>query len=154
MIVQAGYGLLSGVLSLLLAPLYQPAALLNQLGLLVDRSGLAAIEALMRQSLLLARVQLAGSGLLLVGALGLLARRKWAWFLVTLLHLAAAVMAIAWGQPMLEQVLIVFDPAAATRMSILLTIALALAPASVILFLLLRPVVRQFEPASRPPTET
>ncbi|MEO0086181.1 MAG: hypothetical protein ABIK37_06065 [candidate division WOR-3 bacterium] len=153
LIVQAGYGLLSGILSLVLAPLYQPRSLLNQLGPFVDRSGLAVIESISRQSLVLARVQLAASGLLLAGAIGLLARRKWAWFLVTLLHVAAAVMAIVWGQPMLEQLLVVFDPAGATALSVLLSIALALAPASVVVFLLLQPVLRQFEPASRPQTQ-
>lgn len=151
LIVQAGYGIISGGLSIVLAPLYQPASLISQLGPLLDRAGTAVIADVMRQSLVAARIQLAASGLLLAGAIGLLGRKKWAWFVVTMLHLATAVVAVVWGQPLLERVLSVFDPAGATALSILLACCLAFAPAGVVVLLLLRPVVSQFErPAAGP----
>lgn len=137
--------LLSGILAMSLAPLADPNALLGQLGPLIDRSAAALLDTLLRQAGFLSRVQTGASILLLVGSLGLLLRKKWGWYLVVVVHLAAVVAVFIWVAPMCEKLYLALDPTQARVAPLLLSSLGALAPAIVVAFLMTKPIIRQFE---------
>ena len=83
--------------------------------------------------------------LLLAGSIGLLKRWKWGWFTVIGVHLAAIVVSFVWGLPMLQALLAVFAPADADLAALVIIFLFALIPASVIGFLMVNGVVRQFD---------
>jgi len=128
-----------------LAPLADPGAMLNQLGPYVDRSSVAVFETLMRQTAFLNRIQTVGSLVLLAGSIGLLLRKKWGWYTVVAVHVAAVAAVFIWVMPMFENLYRALDPRSAGTMALAMTILGALAPAVVVVFLLLKPVVSQFE---------
>ncbi len=137
--------IVSGLVGILLAPLSDPRVMLSQLGPSVDRSSLAMFEALMRQTAFLNRIQTVGSLALLVGSIGLLRRKKWGWYTVVVVHVAAAAAVFVWVMPMFENLYRALDPRNAGAMALAMSVLGALAPAVVVAFLLLRPVVSQFE---------
>jgi hypothetical protein len=145
LIAQAGLAVLSGLIGIVLAPVADPGAMLSQLGPFVDRSSVAVFETLMRQAAFLNRIQTVGSVILLVGSVGLLLRKKWGWYTVVAMHVAATVAVFVWGMPMFGNLYRALDPANAGTMAFVMTVLGALAPAVVVAFLLLRPVVSQFE---------
>ncbi|MBM3331473.1 hypothetical protein FJY68_06420 [candidate division WOR-3 bacterium] len=145
LIVQSGATFVTGLIGLLLAPLAAPRTMFGQLGTVLDRSQIAMIQTLVGQTLFLNRIQTVGSLVLLAGSIGLLLRRKWGWYVVVLVHVAATVAVFVWVMPMFDSLFRALDPHNASTMAWLLTVLSALAPAVVVAFLLLRPVVSQFE---------
>lgn len=133
-----------------LAPLADPRTMLGQLGPSVDRSSIAMFGTLMRQAAFLNRIQTVGSLVLLVGSIGLLLRKKWGWYTVVVVHVAAAAAVFIWVMPMFENLYRAVDPGHAGLMAMLLSILGALAPAVVVVFLLAKPILSQFERRPRP----
>jgi hypothetical protein len=82
---------------------------------------------------------------MLGAGIGLLSRRKWGWYGAIIINLLEAAGMFVIGLPALEPVLRLLDPARAETLSIVIAVLLALVPASIVAFLLARPVVRQFE---------
>ncbi len=152
LIAQSGLTFISGLVGMVLAPIADPRAMLGQLGPLADRSSIGILETLMRQTAFLNRIQSAGSLVLLGGSIGLLLRKKWGWYTVVVVHVAAAAAVFVWVMPLLENLYRVLDPGNAGTMALVLSVLSALAPAVVVAFLLMRPIVGQFEKAgSRTP---
>ncbi|MBN2464733.1 hypothetical protein JXD38_03800 [candidate division WOR-3 bacterium] len=145
LIAQSALAILSGLAGIMLAPLADPGVMLGQLGPYVDRSSAAAFGTLMRQAALLNRIQTVGSLVLLAGSIGLLLRKKWGWYTVIVVHVAAAAAVFIWMMPMFENLYRALDPRSAGTMALAMSVLAALAPAVVVAFLLLRPVVSQFQ---------
>jgi len=145
LIVQSVLTIIIGLLGLVLSPIADPGAMLGQLGPMVDRSSIAMLETLMRQTAFLNRIQTVGSLVLLAGSIGLLLRKKWGWYMVVAVHVAATVAVFIWVMPMFEALYRVLDPRNAGTMALFLTILSALAPAVVAAFLLAKPIISQFE---------
>ena len=144
LIVQSALTIIIGLLGMVLAPISNPGAMLGQLGPLMDRSSIAMLNVLMRQTAFLNRIQTIGSLVLLVGSIGLLLRKKWGWYIVVVVHVAATVAVFIWVMPMFETLYRVLDPHNASMMAWLLSILSALAPAVVVAFLLAKPIISQF----------
>jgi hypothetical protein len=145
LIAQAGLAILGGFFGIALAPLADPGAMVGQLGPYVDQSSVAVFETLMRQAASLNRLQTVGSIVLLAGSIGLLLRKKWGWYTVIVVHVAAMAAVFIWVMPMFENLYRALDPHSAGTMALAMSVLAALAPAAVVAFLLLRPVVSQFE---------
>ncbi|HTW92476.1 MAG TPA: hypothetical protein VMH22_12305 [bacterium] len=145
LIAQSSLTLISGLIGMVLAPIADPGAMLGQFGALGDRSSGAMLETLMRQTVFLNRIQTVGSLVLLAGSVGLLLRKKWGWYTVIAVHVAAAVAVFIWVMPMFKTLYLALDPHNAGTMAGVLSILSALAPAVVVAFLLMKPIVSQFE---------
>lgn len=145
LIAQSGLAIISGLIGIALAPLADPKVMLSQLGPSFDRSSIVMFETLMRQTAFLNRIQTIGSLALLVGSIGLLLRKKWGWYIVVVVHIVATAAVFVWVMPMFENLYRTLDPRNAGPMALMMSLLGALAPAVVVAFLLLRPVVRQFE---------
>lgn len=143
--VQSALTVIIGLLGMVLVPISDPGAMLGQLGSLVDRSSIAMLDSLMRQTAFLNRIQTVGSLVLLAGAIGLLLRKKWGWYIVVVVHAAAMAAVFIWVMPMFETLYRMLDPHNAGMMAWLLSILSALAPAVVVVFLLAKPIICQFE---------
>jgi hypothetical protein len=130
---------------MVLAPISDPGAMLGQLGPLIDRSNIAMLDVLMRQTAFLNRIQTVGSLVLLAGSIGLLLRKKWGWYMVVVVHVAATAAVFIWVMPMFDTLYRMLDPHNASMMAWLLSILSALVPVVVVAFLLMRPIVNQFE---------
>jgi hypothetical protein len=152
LIAQSALAVITGLVGIVLAPIADPGAMLGQLGPVIDRSSIALLETLMRQTSFLNRIQTLGSLILLAGSIGLLLRKKWGWYIVVVSHVAAAAAIFIWVMPMFETLYLALDPAHAGTMALFLSILSALAPAVVIAFLLAKPIISQFEktPAQKP----
>jgi hypothetical protein len=150
LIAQSGLTLISGLIGMVLAPIADPGAMLGQLGSLGDRSSIAMLENLMRQTAFLNRIQTVGSLVLLVGSIGLLLRKKWGWYTVVVVHVAATVAVFVWVMPLFKTLYLTLDPGNAGVMAWLLSILSALAPAVVVAFLLAKPILSQFERGPTP----
>jgi len=124
--------------------------MLGQLGPVIDRSSIALLRALLQQTAVLNRAQTVGSLVLLVGSIGLLLRKKWGWYTVVIVHVAATAAIFIWVMPIFQTLYLALDPAHAGTMALLLSILGALAPAVVIAFLLAKPITSQLEGRSRP----
>lgn len=147
LIVQSGTGLLFGLLALGLYSSFSTDSLLGGLSSLLDSTSSLALDRLLDQLTLLNRIAVVANGLLLAGSVGLLRRRRWGWYIVTLLHLLGAVAAVVWGSTLLLPVLSLLDPDRAGSLSLILALLIALVPASVLAILLLKPITDQFEPS-------
>ena len=145
LIVQSALTIIIGLIGMVLAPIADPVAMLGQLGPLADRSSIAMLEALMRQTAFLNRIQSVGSLILLAGSIGLLLRKKWGWYMVIAVHVAATVAVFIWVMPLFKTFYLALDPGNAGAMAWLLSILSALAPAVVVAFLLAKPIVCQFD---------
>jgi hypothetical protein len=145
LIVQCALTIIIGLIGIVLAPIADPGAMLGQLGPMADRSSIAMLENLMRQTAFLNRIQTVGSLVLLVGSIGLLLRKKWGWYTVVVVHVATTVAVFIWVMPMFENMYRVLDPRNAGAMALLLSILGALAPAVVVAFLLAKPILSQLE---------
>lgn len=148
-IVQSGIGFLTGLLSVPLLATFRPESLVSQLGPLVGGAGFAEIDRLFASLRTANLAQVLVNGVVAAGAVGLLLRRKWGWYLTVVLNVLQAVAAVVFGQPVLQQVLGLLDPAQAARLSLGIALLVALIPASFIVFLMLAPVVEQFERAGQ-----
>ncbi len=147
LIIQSGLGLLFGLLALGLYASFSADSVLGGLGSLLGSTSSLALDRLLGQLTLLNRIAVVANGLLLAGSVGLLRRRRWGWYLVTLLHLLAAVVAVVWGSTLLLPVLSLLEPDRAGLLSLILGLLIALAPASVLVILLLKPITDQFGPS-------
>jgi hypothetical protein len=145
LIVQSALTIMIGLLGMVLAPISDPGAMLGQLGPLIDRSNIAMLDVLMRQTAFLNRIQTVGSLVLLAGSIGLLLRKKWGWYMVVVVHVAATAAVFIWVMPMFDTLYRMLDPHNASMMAWLLSILSALVPVVVVAFLLMRPIVNQFE---------
>ena len=148
LIVQSGLAIISGLVGIVLSPIADPGAMLAQLGPYVDRSSVVVFETLMRQAAFLNRIQTVGSLMLLAGSIGLLLRKKWGWYTVVVVHVAATAAVFIWVMPIFENMYRALDPRSAGTMALVMTILSALAPAVVVAFLLMKPVLIQFERGS------
>lgn len=145
LIVQSGITFIAGLIVLFLAPFAAQSTLYAQLGTVLDRSHIAMIQTLVGQTLFLNRIQTVGSLILLAGSIGLLLHKKWGWYMVVIVHVAAVVAVFIWVMPMFETLYRAFDPARGGTIALAMTMLAVLAPAVVVAFLLLRPVVSQLE---------
>ncbi len=145
LIVQSALAILSGLVGIMLAPLSDPGVMLSQLDPSFDRSSVAMLQNLMRQTAFLNRIQTVGSLALLVGSIGLLRRKRWDWYTAVVVHVAAAAAVFIWVMPMFKSLYSALDPRNAGLMALMLSVLGALAPAVVVAFLLLRPVISQFQ---------
>jgi hypothetical protein len=137
--------IITGLLGMVLSPIADPGAMLGQLGPLVDRSSVGLFSTLMRQAAFLNEIQIVGSIILLAGSIGLLLRKKWGWYTVVVVNVAATAAVFIWVMPMFENLYRVLDPRSAGTMALALSILSALAPAVVVAFLLAKPILSQFE---------
>jgi len=149
LIAQAGLSVLSGIIGIVLAPIADPTAMLGQLGPVIDRSSISLLGTLMRQAAFLNRIQTAASLVLLAGSIGLLLRKRWGWYTVVVVHVAAMVAVFVWVMPMFKTLYLALDPTHAGTMALFLSILSALAPGVVIAFLLAKPILSQFEKAGQ-----
>jgi len=145
LITQSALAIISGLVGIALAPMADPSTMLGQLGPMVDRSSATLLDTVIRRTVFLNRIQTAGSVVLLVGSVGFLLRRKWGWYTVVVVHVAAAAAVFIWVMPILEAMYNVLDPGHAGVMALLLSLLGALAPAVVVAFLLMEPILSQFE---------
>jgi len=144
-IIQAGLGFVGGLLSIPLAATFRPESLVQQLGPMYGGVDLSAIDALFTQLRLFNFIQVGANGAICIGAIGLLLRRNWGWYLTFALNLVQAVASVILGQPVLQKVLAVLDPTQAERLSFVMAVLIALIPISINLFLIAKPVISQFE---------
>jgi hypothetical protein len=121
---------------------------LGQLAGLIDAGAIVRLEQLMRLAVVLTWLQTGLSGAALGGAIGLLRRQKWGWYATVLLNLGSAFACLAWAPGILTPLLGLLDPARASSSAWTISFLLTLIPASVVVFLLLNPVIRQFERAA------
>jgi len=145
LIAQSGLSVLGGLFGIALGPIADPAAMLGQLGPMVDRSSITLLGTLMRQAAFLNRIKTVGSLVLLAGSIGLLRRKKWGWYTMVVVHAAATAAVFIWVMPMFETFYRALDPGNGGVMALLLSILGALAPAVVVAFLLAKPIISQFE---------
>lgn len=150
LIVQSALTVTVGLLGMVLAPISDPGAMLGQLGPLIDRSNISMLETMLRQTVFLNRIQTVGSLLLLAGAIGLLLRKKWGWYIVVVVHVAATAAIFVWVMPLFKTLYLTLDPGNAGVMAWLLSVLSALAPAVVVAFLLAKPILSQFERGHTP----
>jgi hypothetical protein len=146
-IIQAGIGFVGGLLSIPLAAAFRPESLVQQLGPMMGGTNFSAIDALFAQLRLFNFIQVGANCAICAGAIGLLLRKKWGWYLTIVLNLVQAVASVVLGQPLLQKVLAVLDPTQAERLSYVMAFLIALIPVSIIAFLLAKPVISQFERA-------
>jgi hypothetical protein len=136
---------ITGLLGMAMSSIADPTAFLGQLGPLLDRSNTTLFATLMTQMKDANNAQTIGSTVLLAGSIGLLLRKKWGWYMVLIVHLAAGVAIFIWVMPMFETLYAALEPAHAGSMALLLSLLSALIPAIVIAFLLYKPILSQFD---------
>jgi hypothetical protein len=145
LIAQSGLGAISALLSIPLAATFRPESLMPQLGPLGAGIDLAPVDRLFSQLRTLNYIQLAVNGAKLAAAAGLLKRQQWGWFATVVIHLLETAGVFIFGLPALRPLVALADPAQAGQLSLVITILIALIPASIVAILLLKPVTRQFE---------
>ncbi len=119
--------------------------LLAQTSIALDPAALEAIDGLVGGVLVAADVQIAANAAVVAGCIGLLLRKKWGWYIVCILHLAQVVVAYVLGLPLVQSAVAIVSPEHARGYGLLITVLISLIPMSVVAFLMLRPVARQFE---------
>ncbi len=145
LMIQAALGIIVGLLSLMTLPGLEPAGFSEQLAPILDQAGSVVLAEVMGQTTLVTRVSIVANLLLLVGSIGLLLRKKWGWFTVVLVHLAGVLVSFIWVMPVLRQVLGLLDPSRAGLLSFVITALLTVVPGVIIAFLMLKPVVSQYQ---------
>jgi ABC-type cobalt transport system substrate-binding protein len=148
LIVQSGLAVLTGLVGMMTASMADPTSFMGQLGPLMDRRGIALFDQLLRQLVVANQVQAAANTVLLAGAIGLLLRKKWGWYIVVGVHLAGAAASIIWAGPMLKPLFAIAYGDRAGEMSMLMGVLMAAVPAIVIAFLMVKGIVSQFEKRS------
>ncbi len=143
--VQSGLGLVGALLSIPLASTFTPDSLLPRLGPMYGGVDLSVVTDLLGQLRLISILQALANGAICAGAVGLLLRKKWGWYLTVILNILQAAAAIPLGQPPVERMLALINPGQAVVLSYVIAGLVALIPASIAAFLMLKPVVRQFE---------
>jgi hypothetical protein len=150
--IEAASSLLLGIAGRALAGSLSFRSLAAQAGVTLGAGAPDAFDAIARHILVASEVQIVANAVLLVGCIGLLLRRKWGWYAVTILHVAEAVVGFLLGLPLVRSALAVVAPEEAMDYGLLITVIICLVPLSVVAFLMLRPIANQFEspPASGP----
>ncbi len=145
LIIQSGLGFLLGLFSLAILKSFRAEDLVGRLGMLVETVDLTTIEKFLvhLQGLQLAQIGL--NGLVVVGAVGLWKRKKWGWYLTTIRYGLEVPAILLGGSAALRPVLRLLSPSQADLLSLVIAFLLALVPASITGFLMLRPIVIQFE---------
>ena len=141
LIVQSALVVLFGLLSLTMRSLLVPASLAG-----VPPDMLAFdVEGLLRGVRVMATVSPFANLVLLAGSIGLLRREKWGWYVVVLVHLASVVLLFIWGMPLMRAMLGVLVPGDTLLPALGMTVLTALAPLSVVAYLMLKGITSQFE---------
>jgi hypothetical protein len=96
------------------------------------------------QTRLLAWVGILFSAASAISSIGLLKRRRWGWFATLGIQLASIAAAFVWFLPVLEDLLRLVAAEQAVSSSLSITLLIALVPLSIVGFLMLGGVVRQF----------
>jgi hypothetical protein len=149
-IVQAGTGALFGVISMLATGAFDPDAALRPYLTALPDLNLGALDHLLRQLVVVNKVQIVANVVMGVAGYGLLRRRKWGWYAMVILHLVEIVATFIWAMPMIQALLAILSPDMGDNFGLLVTILLALVPASIIAFFLARPIISQFEIPAKP----
>jgi hypothetical protein len=144
--IEAASSLLMGIAGRAMAGSFSLESALAQAGLVPRTVGAGTLDAFTRQIMVATDVQIAANAVLVAGCIGLLLRRKWGWYTVTILHVAEAVVGFILGLPLVRSAVAVVAPEQAMTYGLLITILICLVPLSVVAFLMLAPVARQFEP--------
>lgn len=145
LIIQCGAGFVSGLFSVALLSGSISGNLAALLGPLSQGTDLAAIDRLVSQLRVLNLVQIGLCGVVAAGAVGLLLRQKWGWYVTTGVHALEVPAALLFGIPALRPVLALLDSSRAGYLSVVISALIALIPGSIAGFMMLTPVVRQFE---------
>lgn len=151
LLLQSALGLASGVLGLLARGLLSPGDIgagVVGAGELVP--GYEALPGLVAMLDIALRAGLAVNAAQLAGAVGLLRRRKWGWYVTVIVHVLVAGGLFAFLPTVFGTVLTVAAPNESPVMPWLLSLLAVLPALAVVGFLLLTPVVRQFEAAPAP----
>jgi hypothetical protein len=143
--VEAASSLLLGIAGRVLAGSLSLETLLGPTAVSSGTYNLEALEALVSQVYVVADIQIVANAVLIAGCIGLLLRRKWGWYIVTIMHLAQAVAGFILGLPLVRSAVAVVSPENAMTYGLLITVLICLVPLSVVAFLMLRPVASQFE---------
>ena len=144
-IIPAGIGFVGGLLSIPLAAAFRPESFVQQFGPMFGGTNFSAIDSLLAQFRLFNFVLVGLNCFICAGAIGLLLRKKWGWYLTVVLNLVQAGASVVLGQPLLRKVLTVLDPTQGEQLSFVLAILIALIPMSIVAFLLSKSVISQFE---------
>lgn len=153
LIIQSALSLVTSLIGLATAPLADVANLSGQLSVLLDRSAIAQVRELIGTVRTANNYLIIGNVALLAGSIGLLLRRKWGWYVTTLTHVAAVFVTLVWGTPVVTRIYSMLDPKSGAAYGLLTVVLLALMPGVVVGFLMLKPVVGQFEkPPAAPGT--
>ena len=145
LIVQSALSLVASLIGLATAPLMDVPNLSGQLGVLMDHSAIAQVQELMRLARTTNNYFIIYSAVSLAGSIGLLLRHKWGWYVTTLINVATALATIVWGTPVITRIYTMLDPKSGGLYGLLTAILLALMPAIFAGYLMLKPVVVQFE---------
>jgi hypothetical protein len=151
LLLQAAVGLVFGVPSLMFRNILGPGDLARDIG----GSGqlVPGYEALPGLLGMLEVALWAGLGFnlaLLVGAIGLLKRQKWGWYTTVVVHVLVAGGLFIFLPNAFESILAAAAPATSPLVPWLLALLAILPALTVVAFLLLGPVVRQFERPAEP----
>lgn len=145
LIIQSGLGFLLGLFSLAILKGFRAEDLAVRLGMLVETMDLTRIERFLVHLKGLQFAQIGLNGLVVVGAVGLWKRQKWGWYITTIRFGLEIPAILLGGSVALRPVLRLLSPSQADFLSLVIAFLLALIPASITGFLMLRPIVTQFE---------
>lgn len=145
LIVQSALSLVTSLIGLATAPLADMANLSSQLSVLMDRSAIGQVEELMRLTRTANNYFIIYSAVSLAGAIGLLLRRKWGWYATAIVNVVAALATLVWGTPIVTHIYSMLDPKNGGPYGLLTAILLALMPMTIVGYLMLKPVIIQFE---------
>lgn len=144
-IAQSVLGVATGLLGMATMARVDPASFTGQLATVLDRASMAAIEDLLRQSVLLNQVSTAANVVLLLASIGVLLRKKWGWYSFVIFHVATVPATFIWGLPLLEKLLGILDPARAHSYGLLMALLIASIPVIVVVFFLSKGIISQFQ---------
>lgn len=143
--VEAASSLLLGIAGRALAGSLSLESLLGPAATSSGTYNLVALEALISQVYVATDIQVAANAVVIAGCVGLLLRKKWGWYTVTIMHVAETVVGFILGLPLVRSAVAIVSPEHAMTYGLLITVLVCLVPLSVVAFLMLRPVANQFE---------
>jgi hypothetical protein len=143
LIVQSALGVLSGIFSLAMRSLLVPSGATGFPPELVPFD----VVALVRGTRSLIFISPFANLALLAGAIGLLKRWKWGWYVVVLLHAASLIGLFAWGFPLVRAAIEQLAPGGGFLPALGITALMAVMPVVVIVVLMLKGITDQFERA-------
>ncbi|MFO7650303.1 MAG: hypothetical protein R6X13_03040, partial [bacterium] len=108
--VEAATSLLLGIAGRALAGSLSLEMLLGPAAASSGTYNLEALEALVSQVYVATEIQIAANAVVIAGCIGLLLRRKWGWYTVTIMHLAETVAGFILGLPLIRSAVAVVSP--------------------------------------------